>query len=442
MTRQQLEDGWRRAFPLSAALYREVSPQTDPQPTPIPASVRGWEWYSTASGRGIGGSKGTFYRNTDPNVPLGEYFVRPYPSGYGVINIPRNPAITPDGAARIGDYMVRAHGVGGKALGMTADQIARGIDGHVLGDRLVGMAGPLSRALENKMQTYDINYPLDWKERVSGVAADVLNPPMRAAGRAYNGVKSRLSRLIPSFMRKSSAARSTEYVVRPGDTLSRIARRNGLRISDIVRWNGIGDPNRLKVGARLRLGPHTTPSEGRSRPAAAGTGAGTGVARGRPAQPAQTARMPYPGQLRNPGNVRHYANDTWLGEITEGRNPGQFARFDTPQHGLRAASRVVLNIANRLGDNPTLDGIIGRYSPPNENNTARHASTVSSLSGIARDAPIDTGDTGQMVDLMRGIVGAENPRMPDGRRYSEWFTPDEYTNAVVSARTSVPVRRR
>ena len=213
MTRQQLEDGWRRAFPLSAALARSVYPGHSPEP--IPASARGWEWYTTASGRGIGGSKGTFYRNTDPNVPLGEYFVRPYPSGYGVINIPRNPAITPGGAARIGDHMVRAHGVGGKALGMTADQIARGVDGHVLGDRLVGMAGPLSRALENKMQTYDINYPLDWKERASGVAADVLNPTMRTAGRVYNGTKRVLAKMIPQFMRKSSAANGRTSSAKP-----------------------------------------------------------------------------------------------------------------------------------------------------------------------------------------------------------------------------------
>lgn len=43
------------------------------------------------------------------------------------------------------------------------------------------------------------------------------------------------------------------YVVRKGDTLSRIARRSGRSLADIQRWNGIKDPNKLAVGQTLHL---------------------------------------------------------------------------------------------------------------------------------------------------------------------------------------------
>lgn len=43
------------------------------------------------------------------------------------------------------------------------------------------------------------------------------------------------------------------YVVRKGDTLSRIARRSGRSMADIQRWNGIKDPNKLAVGQTLYL---------------------------------------------------------------------------------------------------------------------------------------------------------------------------------------------
>ena len=43
------------------------------------------------------------------------------------------------------------------------------------------------------------------------------------------------------------------YTVRSRDTLSRIARKLGLKQSDLASWNGITDPNQLRVGQKLKL---------------------------------------------------------------------------------------------------------------------------------------------------------------------------------------------
>jgi lipoprotein NlpD len=43
------------------------------------------------------------------------------------------------------------------------------------------------------------------------------------------------------------------HVVRPGDTLYSIAWSNGLDHRDLVRWNGLANPDRIYVGQRLAL---------------------------------------------------------------------------------------------------------------------------------------------------------------------------------------------
>ena len=48
---------------------------------------------------------------------------------------------------------------------------------------------------------------------------------------------------------------STQYVVKKGDTLYRIALDKGQSYSDIVTWNNLANPNDIKVGQVLRVSP-------------------------------------------------------------------------------------------------------------------------------------------------------------------------------------------
>ncbi len=75
------------------------------------------------------------------------------------------------------------------------------------------------------------------------------------------------------------AGRPGFYTVRPGDTLLRIALEFGQNWRDIVRWNGMENPNVLEVGQVIRVAPPT--------------GAGSAeVAAVRPVTPASATAMP------------------------------------------------------------------------------------------------------------------------------------------------------
>jgi len=53
----------------------------------------------------------------------------------------------------------------------------------------------------------------------------------------------------------SPAAAGGTYVVAAGDTLYGIARKHGVSGKDLARWNRIKDPQRMRVGQKLRLTP-------------------------------------------------------------------------------------------------------------------------------------------------------------------------------------------
>lgn len=58
----------------------------------------------------------------------------------------------------------------------------------------------------------------------------------------------------------SAATDERVHVVRPGDTLSMVARQYGLSTRDLAAWNNVDNPNQIRPGRRLRLAPPAAPS--------------------------------------------------------------------------------------------------------------------------------------------------------------------------------------
>ena len=230
---------------------------------------------------------------------------------------------------------------------------------------------------------------------------------------------------VASVLLKAAAVAAPTYAVASGDTLSAIARRNGTTARELARINAIKNPDRLRVGQKLRL-PAARPPV-RAVPAAKPPV--WAVPAGRPqAGPVARAgvRPAFPGQNNNPVNMRYYGVG-WNGERPAGLSKGDFTRFDTPQNGARAGIRNLMTLGKRHGF--TLNGIMPKFSPSSENDTWRHIRNISSISNLPPDKVLDPNNTGQMVDLLRGVIGAES-----GRKALNWYTPQELTNAVLRAR--------
>jgi len=108
----------------------------------------------------------------------------------------------------------------------------------------------------------------------------------------------------------------------------------------------------------------------------------------------------------NPGNIRTSPTN-WNGEVTE---PGEeFERFSDMHMGVRASARILRTYGRKYGID-TINKIIDRYAPPEDNNpnNANYARHVSNGSGFDVDEKIDLNDPQVLLKLMRPIFEFEN----------------------------------
>ncbi|WP_244582557.1 lytic transglycosylase domain-containing protein [Escherichia coli] len=108
----------------------------------------------------------------------------------------------------------------------------------------------------------------------------------------------------------------------------------------------------------------------------------------------------------NPGNLRAARNASG--------SDGAFVTFNSPGDGVSALARQ-LRLYGARGVN-TVEGIIGKYAPPTENNTAAYIRSVSDMTGFSAGQKLDLDDPSVLAKLIPAIIRHENgvqPYSPD-----------------------------
>ena len=107
----------------------------------------------------------------------------------------------------------------------------------------------------------------------------------------------------------------------------------------------------------------------------------------------------------NPGNIRQ-SKVFYRGEVQPSRD-SEFKQFESMAWGYRAMFVLLDTYHQRYGLN-TIRGMISRYAPPSENNTAAYIAAISEWTGLSADEPLDTRSRKVMVPIVMAMSRIEN----------------------------------
>lgn len=120
----------------------------------------------------------------------------------------------------------------------------------------------------------------------------------------------------------------------------------------------------------------------------------------------------------NPGNIR-VSKDQWEGMTGD---DGAFVTFDSPESGVRALGKNLLSYGRQGYD--SIEKIINRWAPPNENDTKTYIDSVVAATGIPATQSLDLSDPDTLSSLAQAISFHET-----GSRYD----PEVYQKGVARA---------
>lgn len=110
----------------------------------------------------------------------------------------------------------------------------------------------------------------------------------------------------------------------------------------------------------------------------------------------------------NPGNLEYSKTNPWVGQTGD---DGRFAKFETPEHGIRALGRNLLSYQRQGID--TVSDIINRWAPPaDNNNTDAYIQAVCAQLGVAPDQQLDASNPDTLKALCAAIIHHENGNQP------------------------------
>lgn len=123
----------------------------------------------------------------------------------------------------------------------------------------------------------------------------------------------------------------------------------------------------------------------------------------------------------NPGNLEASSSNPWVGQAG---SDGRFAKFETPEHGIRALGRNLISYQRQGID--TVGEIINRWAPPSDNNdTTAYIRAVCAQLGVTANQPLDASNPDTLQALCAAIIKHENGTQP--------YSPDQLSTGVSAA---------
>lgn len=146
-------------------------------------------------------------------------------------------------------------------------------------------------------------------------------------------------------------------------------------------------------------------------------------------------KLPRGIRNHNPGNIRH--GDPWQG-LAKSQPDKAFATFTSDAYGIRALARTLITYQDKYGLR-TIRQIIGRWAPPNENNTAAYVSAVAVQTGRQADDQLDAQSYAHLRPLLESIIRHENGKGPLATP-NTWYDAATIDKALALAGVEPPRR--
>lgn len=137
---------------------------------------------------------------------------------------------------------------------------------------------------------------------------------------------------------------------------------------------------------------------------------------------AKQKNLPRGIRNNNPGNLRR-TSDPWQGLSTE-QSDAEFFSFNSSTYGIRALARVLISYQDKYGLD-TIDGLISRWAPGAENDTAAYVQAVARRTGFGSLQSLNMHRFAHLKPIVEAIIWHENGMHP--------YTEAEIVKALVLA---------
>ncbi|WP_231100871.1 virion protein [Pseudoalteromonas luteoviolacea] len=112
-----------------------------------------------------------------------------------------------------------------------------------------------------------------------------------------------------------------------------------------------------------------------------------------------------PRGIRNNNPLNIETGEDWLG-LTG--SDGRFVIFETPEHGIRAAARILRTYSSKYGIN-TVNTIISRWAPPVENDTEGYIEFVADKANVNANEVLSPEEYPRVIAAMIHMENGQQP---------------------------------